>query len=383
MPKCAGVMPYLAKVATTSTRGGRAGRTLTVTLVALTAMVLAVLLGGAAAAQEPDTPTTVRLAVRNLEPFVIVDGDRLSGFSIELWEEISERAGLETDYVVVDSVTEQLAAVADGQADAAIGAISVTGEREATWDFSQPIADGGLAVLTTSSDTSGWWGSLRAILGVIGWFVALLIAVLVLAGHAVWLAERHRNPDIPDDYLHGVPEAMWFSVVSVFTVGYGDHVPRSPLGRLVTVGFIIVGIIVVSQFTASLASQLTAERLTAPVSGVDDLGGRPVATVRGTTAAEEMRSRPVDLVEVDDVEAAGSLLLDGRVDAVVYDAPALEWFAKGDGQGRTTVVGGIFDPEYYAVATTDGSPLTEQIDRALLETREDGTWERIHRDWFD
>ena len=47
-----------------------------------------------------------------------------------------------------------------------------------------------------------------------------------------------------------------------------------------------------------------------------------MATVRGTTAAEEMRSRPVDLVEADDIDAAGSLLLDGRVDAVVYDAPA-------------------------------------------------------------
>jgi polar amino acid transport system substrate-binding protein len=346
-------------------------------------VVLGCCAGGAAAAQVPEEPTTVRLAVRNLEPFVIIDGDRFSGFSIEVWQEIAERASLETEYVVVDNVTEQLEAVSSGRADAAIGAISVTGEREATWDFSQPIADGGLAVLTTSSDESGWWGSLRAILGVIGWFVVLLLIVLVLAGHAVWLAERHRNPDIPDDYLHGVPEAMWFSVVSVFTVGYGDHVPRSPLGRLVTVGFIIVGIIVVSQFTASLASQLTAERLTSPVAGVDDLGGRRVATVEGTTAAEEMRRRPVELVEVDDLDVAGSLLLDGEVDAVVYDAPALEWFAKGDGQGRTAVVGGIFDPEYYAVATMDGSPLTERIDRALLETREDGTWERIHQSWFD
>jgi polar amino acid transport system substrate-binding protein len=332
--------------------------------------------------EQQDAPTPVRLAVRELEPFVLVDGDRYSGFSVQLWEEVAERAGFETEYLLVDDVGEQLDAVATGRADAAVGAISITEEREAAWDFSQPIADGGLSVLTTSTDDSGWWSGLRTILGVVAWFVLLLLAVLVIAGHAIWLAERHRNPDIPDDYRHGVPEAMWFAVVSVFTVGYGDHVPRSAVGRLVTVAFVIVGVIAVSQFTASLASRLTAERLTSPVESVDDLGGHPVATVRDTTAAEEMRTRPVDLVEVDDVDAAGRMLLEGEVDAVVYDEPALDWFSRGEGQGRTVLVGGVFDPEYYGVATGEGSALTERIDRALLETREDGTWQQIHDEWF-
>ena len=339
--------------------------------------------GGAVGAQSSDGPTEVRLAVRELEPFVVVGDDgRYSGFSIELWNELERRAGLDTEYVLFDNVTEQLEAVASGEADAAIGAISVTGEREATWDFSQPIADGGLSVLTTASSESGWWGSLGRVLGVVGWFVLGLILLLVVAGHVIWLVERHKNPDIPDGYVRGVPEAMWFAVVSVFTVGYGDHVPRSVVGRLVTVAFVIVGIIAVSQFTASLSSRLTAERLTSPVAGVDDLGGRRVATVEGTTAAEEMRTRPVDLVEVEDVDAAGRLLLEGEVEAVVYDSPALEWFSRGEGRGRTALVGGIFDPEYYAVAAPQGSPLTERIDRALLETREDGTWQRIHDEWF-
>lgn len=364
------------------TRRRVGGRALFAAVAMAIAIAAGVVLVADASAQEAGERTEVRLAVRELEPFVIVEGDRYSGFSIALWEELADSAGFDTDYVLVDNVTEQLDAVASGDADAAIGAISVTEEREVTWDFSQPIADGGLAVLTTASSGSGWWSSIGSVLGVVGWFVLMLLVLLAVAGHVIWLVERHKNPDIPDDYVHGVPEAMWFAVVSVFTVGYGDHVPRSVAGRLATVGFVIVGIIAVSQFTASLASRLTAERLTSPVAGVEDLGGRRVATVAGTTAAEEMRTRPVDLVEVDDIDEAGALLLAAEVEAVVYDAPALDWFSRGEGRGRTAIVGGVFDPEYYAVAAAEGSPLTERIDRALLEAREDGTWQRIHDEWF-
>lgn len=54
---------------------------------------------------------------------------------MQLWEEVAERAGFETEYVLVDNVGEQLGAVASGRADAAVGAISVTEEREADVDF--------------------------------------------------------------------------------------------------------------------------------------------------------------------------------------------------------------------------------------------------------
>lgn len=64
------------------------------------------------------------------------------------------------------------------------------------------------------------------------------------------------------------------------------------------------------------------------------------------------------------------------------DRQALEWWCKGAGNGRTAVVGGIFDPEYDGVAAADGSGLIERIDPALLDLREDGTRQRIHDEWF-
>lgn len=89
---------------------------------------------GAGGADSDGAP--LRVVTKDIEPFVFV-GDELSGFSIDLWKELARAAGLEYEFEIVDSVTEQLDAVEGGSADAGIAAISVT----------QARGDGGLLVL--------------------------------------------------------------------------------------------------------------------------------------------------------------------------------------------------------------------------------------------
>lgn len=74
------------------------------------------------------------------------NGD-LTGFSIELWNDIAKRLGWSTEYVDVGSVGGQLSAVASGQADVAIGGISLTADRERSFDFSHPTLDAGLQII--------------------------------------------------------------------------------------------------------------------------------------------------------------------------------------------------------------------------------------------
>jgi polar amino acid transport system substrate-binding protein len=367
--------------------GSRPGGVALLAAVALGVAVLAAASPQIGAQVDPVGPEpgadAVRVAVRHLPPFVVVDDDRLSGFSIDIWDEIADRAEWTTEWVVVDNVGAQLDAVTSGRADAAIGAITVTAEREETVDFSQPIADGGLAVLTRVSDGAGWLDEAWIVAGMALRFITVLVVVLVVAGHIIWLAERRRNDAMPERYVPGVLEAMWFAVVTVFTVGYGDHVPRSPFGRVATVGFILVGVIAVSQFTALLATELTAHRLSGAVDGIDDVRDGQVATVAGTTGGEALERRDVEAVAVDDIDAAVDLLEDRRVDAVVFDEPVLVDRANRSGGGDLGVVGGIFEPGYYAIATLPRSPLMEAVDHGLLEAREDGSWDRIRRQWFD
>jgi polar amino acid transport system substrate-binding protein len=123
------------------------------TLVRLILIVPALVLVSFAALPSPALaqiempPEPVRVVTKEIEPFVSVAGATPSGFSIELWNAMALDAGIPFDYVIVDTVQEQLAAVESGEADAAIAAITITQAREEQVDFSFSYFDAGLGIL--------------------------------------------------------------------------------------------------------------------------------------------------------------------------------------------------------------------------------------------
>jgi voltage-gated potassium channel len=74
-----------------------------------------------------------------------------------------------------------------------------------------------------------------------GCFVILLGATL-LAASIMHVVERHAQPD----KFGTIPDAMWWAIVTLGTIGYGDVVPVTALGRLVASVTIFVGLIMVA-----------------------------------------------------------------------------------------------------------------------------------------
>ena len=104
------------------------------------------------------------------------------------------------------------------------------------------------------------------------------------------------------------------------TVGYGDVAPRSPAGRLVAIAWMFVSLFLVSWFTASMASILTAERLDTGsgglvVRGPDDLRRLHVAVIAGTSSEDYLKHRQIDYIRVPLKELL-EVLLAGRVQAI-------------------------------------------------------------------
>jgi voltage-gated potassium channel len=115
-----------------------------------------------------------------------------------------------------------------------------------------------------------------AILGHRGLFRVLLAAVglLFLGAWLVLLFEKNAA----GSNIHSYHDALWWAVVTVTTVGYGDRFPVSEGGRAVAVILMLVGIGLIGVLTATVASFFVAEHTDANKdqlkSAHEDLGGR-------------------------------------------------------------------------------------------------------------
>lgn len=85
--------------------------------------------------------------------------------------------------------------------------------------------------------------------------ITIATALLVVMGAlAVLDAERGA----PDAEITNFGDALWWSVVTVTTVGYGDIVPVTGIGRIVTAALMLVGISLIGAVTASVSAWLTS-----------------------------------------------------------------------------------------------------------------------------
>lgn len=322
-----------------------------------------------------ETPRTLVVGVKIAPPFVIEKGDAYIGLAIDVWSDIAAERGWKFRYERYD-LQGLLDAVKNGQVDVGIGAITATAQREEIMDFSHPITSSGIGVAVPKQQSAGWLAVASsffslAFLKVVGGLVLLLLTVGVLT----WLFERKHNAEqFGGKPAHGIGSGFWWAAVTMTTVGYGDKAPITLGGRLLGLLWMFTALIVASVFTASVTSALTVGQLTARIQSVDDLSGIRIGTMTGTTSAQWLTGANLDFHEVPDLDAALSALAKGESDAVVYDAPILQWTINQRYRSRLEVLPFTLERQDYAYALPTGSPLREPLNASLLERVNSPDW---------
>jgi voltage-gated potassium channel len=90
--------------------------------------------------------------------------------------------------------------------------------------------------------------------GLVLLFIAWL-SVAVISSTALYLAESDINPNI-----HSPIDALWWGIVTLTTVGYGDVYPVTAEGRLAGAALMILGITLFATITGTITSLLIANR---------------------------------------------------------------------------------------------------------------------------
>ena len=339
--------------------------------------------GGSAAAGG-----VLRVAARTLPPFVIYEQGTYNGFEVDVVELIAAHLGMTLEIYAVDTVAKQVDDIDRGVADVGLGGVAITGPREEAIDFSLPLLDTGLTIMTPTSGSQAVWDRISVFLSAIWgsdlpWLLVVFAVAVLIAAHLIWWLERKHNPDFATPYGRGIWDSFYWSVVTMSTVGYGDKVARGRLGRLFALIWIALGTLVFASFTAAIASSLAVNELRGAIDGPADLPGHRIATVHDSAGYDYLTGLGVGPIVVHGVDHAYDLLAQGEVDAVVFDAPVLQFHVARQGEGRVTTVGPLFEKvQYGLMVSEDDIALREQIDLALLDLIESGAYKQIHDRWF-
>ena len=323
----------------------------------------------------------LRVVTVTREPFSHVENGLDVGFSLELWAAIAGELGLDYRIERAGTFPEMLAAVEGGTADVAAANISITAEREARLDFSQPIFASGLRVMVPADGAgTGIW----AIVLQRDLLLAVLAAFALLfgGGMLMWAFERKSQEYFDGPAREKAFPAFWWALNLVVNGGFEERQPRTVFGRIFATLLVVSSLFIVSVFVAKITSAMTVSAIQASVQSINDLYGKRVGTTSGSTAATYMQGRDLSHRGFEDLASLIAAFEAGELDAVVFDAPILSYYVATDGHGIGELVGPTFLREYYGFAVRTGSELREDIDRTLLRFSEDGTYRELVVKWF-
>jgi polar amino acid transport system substrate-binding protein len=331
----------------------------------------------------PAQARKLKVGISGSPPFVIEENNSFQGISLDVWRQVAEDNGLVYDLVPQSSPEAGIAAVDQGQIDVLVGPISITPQRLAMpgVDFTQPyyLAKSGV-LLPLDSPTI-----FSRIKVFFGWAVIssllVLISVLLVVGSLIWLAERQVNSEqFPKRWLPGIASGMWFAVVTLTTVGYGDKAPISRTGRGITATWMVISLIAVSSLTASLASAFTlflsgARETT--ISSPAQLQQRRVATIEGTSGVELAERGDMRVLKTENLTSGIELLLSEQAEALIFDRPDLRFHLKQNPELAVQLAPFTLAEETYGFVFKTGNSLRNPMNVSILRLQRLGNIKSI------
>jgi len=313
-------------------------------------------------------------------PFVIYpEGGQPDGVSFWLWDRIDRELDVPYKFVrmPLDSLLQSLAS---GRIDMSLNPLTITSDRMELFDFSQPFYISNASLLTNRQSN---WARARQFLASffsLSFFQAIgaLFVIIFIFGFLAWIFERRANPEEFPRGWKGVWSGVWWSAVTMTTVGYGDKSPRSTGGRIVALVWMFTAIIIISGFTASIASSLTVNQLGANRSQITAFKDVPLATVSASATEDWLQEQFFSEIRTyPSLDACQEALVKGEVKAVAYDEPLLQYMAQRDTLGQVEVLPLTFNRQLYAFGLSDSlsHEIREEISVDLLRITETVDWE--------
>jgi voltage-gated potassium channel len=205
--------------------------------------------------------------------------------------------------------------------------------------------------------------------------LTIMLSLLVVLSSLVYLAEHEAQPD----KFGSVPDAMWWGIVTLSTVGYGDIVPITPLGRVVGAFSVVLGLGMFALPAGILASGFVEEmrrrnfvvtwNLVASVPFFQNLPAARIAEIAAVLQADHA-ARGEEIIRRGDSADCMYYIVSGEVEVLVDPSPVR--LRAGDFFGEIALLTDLPRTATVVAATSCQLLILRMVDfRKILEAHGD------------
>ena len=337
-------------------------------------------------AQEYETTNKVlTVGYTTAPPFIVQNGENLGGINIWLWERVAKDLKLEYELRPM-SFSAMLDSLGRGAIDVSINPLTITSERSKLMDFTHSYYASNSTIVV--AEISGFEKFLQFVQSFFkqNFLKGLLVLLFIifLFGVMGWFFERKANDEHFRSNYRGIWDGIWWSAVTLTTVGYGDKAPKTNMGKIAALLLMFGGLLFISGLTASIASSLTVNRLNSSPDGFNEFKQRSVGTIKNSGTELFLKERFFKEVKPYDGVVSGlNALKKGKVEAFIYDEPILKYRIQEDSTyNQLQILPVKFDVQFYAFAIAkQKTELEQKISQRMLEIMETQEWEMVMHEY--
>lgn len=336
--------------------------------------------------QAPDEP--IRVGTKFSPPFVMGSKQAPEGLAIDLWSIIADCLRLdEKDYRYVEYGTQSdlIQGVVDGAVDLAISNVPISLENERIIDFSYPYFDTSLGAIIPDRSRAANFSLLiqrilqsnivSIIMGLVGFMVFVAIVYW-------WLERRAGNEDFREGPFGGLYRALIWAALLVFQ-GEGDPFElKSRFGQISVLLLMLLGVTIVSSFTAVIASSLTLQALEPEVRTVADLEGKSVAVLSQSEAARLASEDNVVVQQLQTFSQMQRYFDEDQIEVFIHEKEVLRYLISQRSVSGVKLSPLTLAPRSYAIVLPQGSALREPVDLSILGIMGTPVWDAAVQKYF-
>lgn len=313
-------------------------------------------------------------------PYIIKDNGNLRGVCIDLWRMVSDSLNISYELVLYNNHDSLLKDLKNGKIDLSIHPYTASTERLKVFRLTIPFYISNMGIVSRAENHRPVIQIFEHFFSwkVIRWFVIVLLIVSVFA-FFLWLAERKVNSLQFHPGPQGVLDGIWWALVTMTTVGYGDKIPKTNMGKILAITWMFFAISLFFVASGVVSSELTLNKLQSRVQNSEDLTHCKVGALAHSGYAETLLRQGIKFQLFNSPMQGLAAVESDSIDAFVHDLALLNYVVSRDKKAdQLVVIPSGLNLQYFSfMGSKDNLNLIDEINPALLSVIDSEAWERI------